>query len=213
MFGKNKAVPSDVAFTPSVKAIQSRLGSRTSYKRMEERGGWGTTVTPELARVIKNQRSFYMATVNADGQPYIQHRGGPKGFLKVLSPTTLGFADYRGNRQYISMGNLVDNPKVHLFLMDYALQQRIKIWGEAHVIENDPTMVEELFDSNYQARPERVFLINIKAWDANCPQHIPHRVDLDDIRGTLAHRDQRIAELEAQVKELTASLHSVPLNR
>ena len=166
-------VSSDVAFTDTVKAIQLRMGSRKAYARMEANGGWETEVTPELAAFIAEQQSVFMATANADGQPYIQHRGGPPGFLRVLDAQTLAFADFRGNKQYISMGNLEDNPKVHLFLIDYADRRRVKIWGEAKVIEDDPELVARLFPEGYDARAERAFVIHVTAWDENCPQHIP----------------------------------------
>jgi uncharacterized protein len=199
-----KSFPSDVAFTPSVKAVQIRKGSRQAYARMENGEGWSTKVTPELASFLAEQRSFFLATANADGQPYIQHRGGPKGFLRVIDKNTIGFADFRGNRQYVSMGNLADNPKVHLFLIDYVHQRRIKIWGEARVVEDDPALVARLMPAGYDARPERAFLIRITAWDANCPQHIPQRFEAADVAAAIEERDQRIAELEAQVKRLEA---------
>ncbi len=168
-----RAFASDVAFTPAVKAIQASKGSRQAYARMEQRGSWETTITGELAAFIAEQNSFFMATANTEGQPYIQHRGGPRGFLRVLDETTLAFADFRGNKQFISLGNLVDNPKVHLFLIDYANQRRIKIWGEAVVVEDDPALVQELMVPGYDAKPERAIVIRITAWDENCPQHIP----------------------------------------
>jgi predicted pyridoxine 5'-phosphate oxidase superfamily flavin-nucleotide-binding protein len=167
---------SDVAFTSAVKAVQTRKGSRAAYARMEERGGWETEITGELADFIGEQNSFFLATASADGQPYIQHRGGPPGFLRVLDATTLAFADYRGNRQYISLGNLAENPKVHLFLIDYATRRRIKIWGEAVVVENDPALLAELMPEGYDARPEQAIIIHVSAWDENCPQHIPRKV-------------------------------------
>ncbi|MDB5220814.1 MAG: pyridoxamine 5-phosphate oxidase [Myxococcaceae bacterium] len=167
---------SDVAFTPAVKAVQTRKGSRNAYAHMENKGGWETEVTAELAEFIAKQNSFFLATASADGQPYIQHRGGPPGFLRVLDATTLGFADFRGNRQYISLGNLAENPKVQLFLIDYATRTRIKIWGEAVVIEDDPELLAELTPKDYDARPEQAIVIHVKAWDMNCPQHIPQLV-------------------------------------
>ena len=168
--------PSDVAFTPSVKAIQTRKGSRKAYARMESGAGWETEITPELAAFIAKQNSFFLATASDDGQPYIQHRGGPPGFLRVLDASTLGFADFRGNRQYISLGNLAENPKVHLFLIDYATRTRIKVWGEAVVIENDPSLLAELTPEDYDGRPEQAIIIHVTAWDMNCPQHIPRLV-------------------------------------
>jgi uncharacterized protein len=122
---------SDVAFTPAVKAIQTRKGSRDNYSRMEEGEGWSTTITPTLAAFIAEQNSIYIGTANAAGQPYIQHRGGPPGFLRVVDETTLAFVDFKGNRQYISQGNLAENPRAFIFLMDYTRRRRIKLWGKA----------------------------------------------------------------------------------
>lgn len=154
---------SDVAFTPTVKEIQTRKGSRKSYARVEESGGWRTEIDPGLAEFIAAQTSFFLATTNAEGQPYIQHRGGPAGFLKVLDKNTLGFADFAGNRQYITQGNLADNPKAHIFLIDYVNRQRVKIWGEARVVEDDPALVASLMPQGYKARPEQVILFTITA--------------------------------------------------
>ena len=167
---------SDVAFTPTVKSVQARRGSRAAYERMEDEGSWETRITPELEEFIAAQTSVFLATANGDGQPYIQHRGGPKGFLRVLDPKTLAFADFAGNRQYISVGNLSENPKVHLFLIDYQHRQRIKIWGEARVVEDDPALLAKLVVAGYEARPQRALVIDVLAWDANCPQHIPRKV-------------------------------------
>jgi predicted pyridoxine 5'-phosphate oxidase superfamily flavin-nucleotide-binding protein len=190
-------LPSDVAFTDAVKAIQTRKGSRKAYARMEEGAGWSTTITEDLAAFLEEQSSFFLATANAANQPYIQHRGGPPGFLRVIDESTLGFADFRGNRQYISLGNLVENPKVHLFLIDYAHRRRVKIWGEANVVEDDPSLLATLTPVDYEARPERAFVIHVTAWDENCPQHIPQRFEAADVARALAARDRRIAELEA----------------
>ena len=192
---------SDVAFTPSVKAIQERKGSRAGYHKMEERG-WRTTVTPDLAEFIAAQTSFFLATATADGQPYIQHRGGPPGFLRVLDDKTLAFADFAGNRQYLSSGNLSENPKAYLFLIDYLNRRRIKIWGTARVIEDDPALLQSLMPKDYAARPEQVILFTISAWDSNCPQHIPQKLDVADVIPVVAERDKRIAELEAEVARL-----------
>lgn len=194
-----KTVPSDVAFTPSVKAVQSRLGSRAAYARMEAGNGWQTQIDDELATFIGEQTSFFLATANREGQPYIQHRGGPPGFLRVLDEKTLAFADFRGNRQYVSMGNLAENPRVHLFLIDYAHRQRIKIWGEAEVVEDDPELVARLAVPGYAGRPERAFVIRVTAWDANCPQHIPQRLEAADVAEALDERDRKIAELESRL--------------
>jgi uncharacterized protein len=193
------APASDVAFTPTVKAIQARKGSRKSYARMEQGGGWETTITAELAALLAAQTSVFLATASAAGQPYIQHRGGPAGFLRVLDDRRFAFADFTGNRQYISLGNLADNPRVHLFLIDYAHQRRVKIWGEAAVVEDDPALLAQLMPAGYAARPEQAIVITVTAWDVNCPQHIPQRFEAADVAAALAARDRRIAELEAQL--------------
>ena len=189
--------PSDIAFTPAVKAIQARMGSRASYARMEAGGGWQTAITPDLAAFLSAQTSAFLATANADGQPYIQHRGGPPGFLVPLDTRTIGFADYRGNRQYITLGNIAQNAKAHLFLIDYAQRRRVKIWGNLRAVEDDPELVARLMPEGYPAKPERALLFDIHAWDANCPQHIPQRFEAADVAEALAVRDRRIAELEA----------------
>lgn len=193
---------SDIAFTPSVKAIQARKGSRRSYERMEETGGWQTRITPDLARFIEAQTSVFFATVNAQRQPYIQHRGGPPGFLRVLDEWTIGFADFAGNRQYITLGNLADNSSAHLFLIDYAQRQRVKIWGEARVEESDAALLAQLMPQGYKARPEQAILFTVRAWDANCPQHIPQRFEAADVAKAIAERDERIAKLEAEIERL-----------
>src|SRR5499426_2364391 len=199
------AYSSDVAFTPSVKSVQSRKGSREAYARVEERGGWETRITPELAQFLAAQTSVFLATVNAEGQPYIQHRGGPLGFLHVLNDKTIAFADFAGNRQYITQGNLADNSKVHLFLIDYAHRQRVKIWGEARVVEGDAALIAKLMPEAYKARPEQVILFTVAAWSANCSQHIPQRFDAADVAAALVEREQRIAVLEAEVERLRAA--------
>ena len=168
---------SDVAFTPAVKAVQARKGSRAAYAHVEERGGWRTEIDDNLAAFLAEANSLYFATASADGQPYIQHRGGPKGFVKILDKNTLAFADYSGNRQYITQGNLSENPKAHIFLMDYAHRRRVKIWGEARVVD-DPALLKSLMPQGYKARPEQVILFRISAWDTNCPQHIPRNSTL-----------------------------------
>jgi len=197
-------IPSDVAFTASVKAQQAKHGSRRAYARMEDGDGWATTITDELAEFVGAQTSVFLATANAAGQPYIQHRGGPPGFLRVVDEHTLGFADLRGNRQFISLGNLDENPRVHLFLIDYATRRRVKIWGEATVVDDDPALLARLAADLPGARPERAILIRVVAWDANCPQHIPQRFEAADVAAALATRDARIAELEAEVRRLEA---------
>jgi predicted pyridoxine 5'-phosphate oxidase superfamily flavin-nucleotide-binding protein len=196
---------SDVAFTPAVKAVQERKGSRANYARQEEAGSWNTQITSDLKIFIEAQTSVFLATANAQGQPYIQHRGGPPGFLRVLDAATLGFVDFVGNRQYITLGNLAENPQAHLFLIDYAHRKRVKIWGEARIVEDDPVLTTGLMPSGYRARPSQVILFDVLAWDANCPQHIPQRLEAADVAKALAERDQRIAELEAQVALLGGS--------
>jgi hypothetical protein len=189
---------SDVAFTASVKALQERRGSRKAYRRIEERGGWETRVTPELAAFLAERDSAYLATANSAGQPYVQHRGGPKGFIRVLDDNTLGFADFVGNRQYITTGNLAENDRAFLFLMDYAHRQRIKIWGRARVVENDAELLAKLMPEGYDARPQQAILFTIEAWDVNCPQHIPQKFDAADVAAAVAKLERRVSELEAE---------------
>ncbi|MEH2475095.1 putative pyridoxine 5'-phosphate oxidase superfamily flavin-nucleotide-binding protein [Nitrobacteraceae bacterium AZCC 2161] len=196
------AFSSDVAFTPTVKAIQARKGSRHAYAQVEENGGWRTEVDDNLAAFLAEASSMFLATASADGQPYIQHRGGPKGFIRILDKQTLAFADYSGNRQYITQGNLAENPKANIFLIDYTHRRRIKIWGEARVVEDDPALLTSLMPAGYKARPEQVILFKIAAWDTNCPQHIPQKFDAADVAAALASRDARIAELEAELAAL-----------
>ena len=193
---------SDVAFTPAVKAVQARKGSREVYARVEQNGGWRTEVDDDLAMFLAAQDSMYLATASADGQPYIQHRGGPKGFIRVLDKNTLAFADYSGNRQYVTQGNLSENPKANIFVMDYAHRRRVKIWGEARVVDDDPSLLQSLMPRGYRARPEQVILFKVSAWDTNCPQHIPQKFDAADVAAALASRDARIAELEAELAAL-----------
>jgi predicted pyridoxine 5'-phosphate oxidase superfamily flavin-nucleotide-binding protein len=193
---------SDVAFTPSVKAIQARKGSRSAYAEMEARGAWQTEVTADLAAFVAAQTSVFLATANAKGQPYIQHRGGPAGFLHVLDRNTIGFADFVGNRQFITQGNLGDNPQVFLFLIDYAARRRVKLWGTARVIEGDAALTARLMPEGYRARPEQAILITVSAWDTNCAKHIPQRFEAADVAAALAERDGRIAALEAEIARL-----------
>jgi predicted pyridoxine 5'-phosphate oxidase superfamily flavin-nucleotide-binding protein len=200
------AYSSDVAFTPAVKAIQTRKGSRSGYAHMEEGGGWRTEIDDGLAAFIGEQTSFFLATATADGQPYIQHRGGPAGFIKILDKSTLAFADFRGNRQYITQGNLTENPKAYMFLIDYVNRRRVKIWGEARVVEDDPALTASLMPKNYKAKPEQAIVFKITAWDTNCPQHIPMKFDAADVAEAIAARDTRIAELEAEVAHLKQQL-------
>jgi uncharacterized protein len=198
------AHPSAVAFTPSVKLVQTRKGSRALYKRREESHPWPTNIPPELAKFIEAQVSVFLATASVDGQPYIQHRGGPPGFLRVLDNKTIGFVDFIGNRQYITLGNLAENPKAYLFLIDYAHRRRIKLWGEARAIEGDAELMKRLMPDGYKARPEQVILFTVLAWDSNCQQHIPQRFEAADVATALAERDKRIEALEAEIKRLQA---------
>ncbi len=194
--------PSDVAFTPTVKAVQERRGSRAAYAQMERRGAWETHLTPDLAQFVSEQRSIFLATANASGQPYVQHRGGPPGFLRVLDSKTLAIADFRGNRQFISEGNLLENPRAFLFLIDYVHRRRVKLWGRARIADDDPDLLAALMPPGYAARADRALLFEIEAWDANCPQHIPQRFEAEDVTRLLAERDARIAELESALQAL-----------
>jgi predicted pyridoxine 5'-phosphate oxidase superfamily flavin-nucleotide-binding protein len=196
---------SDIAFTPAVKAIQTRKGSRSGYAHVEENGGWRTEVDDNLAAFLAETNSFFLATASADGQPYMQHRGGPKGFVKVLDKQTLAFADYSGNRQYITQGNLAENQKANIFIMDYAHRRRVKLWGTARVVEDDAALLASLMPQGYRAKPEQVILFTISAWDTNCPQHIPQKFDAADVSRALESRDARIAELEAELATLKGS--------
>jgi uncharacterized protein len=201
---------SDVAFTPTVKAVQTRKGSRDSYARMEERGSWQTRIPPELAAFIAAQTSVFLATASRDGQPYIQHRGGPPGFLRVLDDRTIGFVDFAGNRQYITQGNLAENPKAYLFLIDYTQRRRVKLWGEARVVEDDAELTASLMPQDYKARAEQVILFTVTAWDTNCRQHIPQRFEAADVAAALAQRDRRIEELEREVRRLRDNMTVTP---
>jgi uncharacterized protein len=188
----------DIAFSPAVKAVQERRGSRGTYARLEKHGGWDTKIDAVLAKFIAGMRSFYLATASKDGQPYVQHRGGPSGFLRVIDESTLAFADFAGNRQYITTGNLAENPRAMLFLMDYQHRRRVKIWGQARVIEHDPELMARLFPDGYRARPEAAILFTVEAWDANCPQHIPQMLFAEDVAAAIEALNERIAVLEAE---------------
>jgi len=192
----------EVAFTRSVKALQERRGSRTAYARLEARGGWQTKVTPDLAAFVAGRDSFYLATASAGGQPYVQHRGGPPGFLHVLDERTLAFADYSGNRQYITAGNLAENPRAFIFLMDYATRTRIKLWGRARAVEDDASLLARLAPPGGKPAVERAIVFEITAWDANCPQHIPVKHDEREVAPLRA----RIAALEQENAALRRAL-------
>ena len=191
----------DLVFTPSIKAIQTRKGSRRLYERMDENRPWPARVPPELAAFIEAQSSIFIATANAQGQPYIQHRGGPPGFLHVLDDKTIAFTDFAGNRQYITQGNLLENPKVCLFLIDYAHRRRVKIWGEARVVEGDAELTTRLMPPGYRARPEQNVLLTVSAWDENCPQHIPQLFTAADVADLVS----RIKSLDGEIRRLRAA--------
>ncbi len=191
--------PSDVAFSLAVKAQQERLGSRRIYEKMGSGAGWDEEITEKRAAFIRERDSVYIATASADGRPYIQHRGGPRGFLKILDKKTIAFAEYAGNRQYISMGNLSENDRACLFLMDYPNRQRLKIWGRAKFVEDDPELMAQVVDPDYPAKHERVFVFRVEVMDGNCPQHIQPRFTTDEMGDDVAALKSRIQELEAQV--------------
>jgi predicted pyridoxine 5'-phosphate oxidase superfamily flavin-nucleotide-binding protein len=197
-----RAIPSDVAFTLAVKVIQDRKGSRSSYAHMEEVRGWQTVVTPELSEFLADLDMFYLGTANAAGQPYIQYRGGSPGFLRVLDERTLGFADFGGNRQYITLGNLSENPRAFIFLMDYANSRRVKLWGTAKVIEDDPALVEQLHDPSYPGWAERAVLFTVEAWDVNCHQHIHPRFSQRQVAPVIEQLQNRVRELETELAAL-----------
>src|SRR3954454_19646010 len=193
----------DIVFTPAAQREQAERGSAATRQAAD---GFPTTVTPELAAFIAEQDTAFLGTASAGGAPYIQHRGGPKGFIKVIDEHTLGFADYRGNRQYITIGNLSENDRAYLFLIDFSRRQRIKLWGRARVVENDDALIEKLFDRGYKARPERVILFTIEAWNANCSQHITARLSEPEIEGLFTTVQQQISALQAENARLRAAL-------
>jgi uncharacterized protein len=205
-----KRPSSDIAFTPSVKAIQERRGSRSGYARLEAHGGFETEITEQLGKFISDRDSVYLATASAAGRPYVQHRGGPKGFIRVLDEHTLGWADFRGNRQYITAGNLAENDQAFLFLMDYASRARVKIWGRARVVEDDPALLERLMPEGYRAKPEQAVLFTVEAWDVNCPQHIPHKLDAAQVEDALVRLRERITALEEENARLRSGVTRVP---
>jgi uncharacterized protein len=192
---------SDVAFSPAVKKAQLEHGSRSAYARMEaQRGGFMVEITDDLASFIAGRDSAYLATANALGQPYVQHRGGPVGFIRVLDKHTVAFADFVGNKQYITFGNLSENDRAFLFLMDYENRERMKLWGRAKVITDDAALLAKLVDNEYGARVEQVIVFTVEAWDANCPQHIPRLVHASDVAGGVARLQERVAYLEETLR-------------
>lgn len=197
----DRARLSDIAFTPAVKAEQVRRGSRGMDGRFAYDGDFRNALRPGLESFLAEIDSAYLATATADGQPYCQHRGGPKGFIRVLDDETLGFADYRGNQHYVTTGNLTENDRAFLFLMDYARRRRLKVWGRARMVE-DPAILERVTDFSYSASAERALVFTVHAFDANCSQHIPQKVDAREVLAALQERDERIRELEAELAEL-----------
>ncbi len=196
---------SDIAFTPTVKAAQIERGSRDGYAKMAAKRDWSDHITDDFAGFLAERDSFYLATSNASGQPYIQHRGGPAGFLKVLDAHRLAFADFGGNKQYVTLGNLTDNPKAFIFLMDYANRRRIKVWGRAEVVEGDAKLLARLVEPGYPAAPERAIVFAVEAWDVNCPQHIQPRFSEAQLVPLVDSLHARIAELEAENRALKAA--------
>lgn len=197
-----KRPSSDVAFSASVKRVQRERGSRGAYGRMEQSGGFETEVNDQLRGFLAQVDTGYLATASADGQPYVQHRGGPRGFIRALDDRTLGFVDFAGNRQYVSTGNLAENDRVCLFLMDYAHRRRVKIWGTARVVPATDELLARLGSPDYRGRPEQVVLVSVSAWDVNCPQHIPQKLDAAEVARTIEPLRARIAELEAENRAL-----------
>jgi uncharacterized protein len=195
------AAASDIAFTDAVKAVQRRRGSREIYAGREAGGGFRTEITDDLVGFLGDVDTAYLATASADGQPYAQHRGGPKGFIRRVGERTLGFADFKGNRQYVTTGNLMENSRAFLFLMDYAHRRRVKIWGRARVVE-DPVLTETLMPAGYRARPEQAILFDVEAWDINCPQHIPQKIDAEEAASVFEGLRQRIDALERENEAL-----------
>jgi predicted pyridoxine 5'-phosphate oxidase superfamily flavin-nucleotide-binding protein len=190
-------------FTPAAQQAQAERGSSKAYERRIAEG-FPDRVTAELAKFIAEQDTAFLAPATAEGAPYVQHRGGPKGFIKVIDDRTLGFADFAGNKQYITISNLADNDRAYLFLIDFANRQRIKLWGRARVVEHDDALVEKLFDHGYKAKPERAILFTIEAWDVNCSQHIVERFTQGEIAGAMAGLRERIESLEAENAGLRA---------
>ncbi|HSD61517.1 MAG TPA: pyridoxamine 5'-phosphate oxidase family protein [Burkholderiales bacterium] len=191
-----------IAFTDSVKAAQKRHGSRALYERLDNRGGTHDELGAVETEFIAGRDSFYMASVSETGWPYVQHRGGPPGFLRVLGPRTLGFADFRGNVQYVTVGNVAKNDRVALILMDYANRRRLKILGRLRAVEAadaDPELLRRVEAADYRARVERIMLIEVEAFDWNCPQHITPRFTEAEVAERMAPLKARIAELERRL--------------
>ena len=191
----------DIAFTDAVKAVQTRLGSRARNEEIEKSQG-RNGITPELAAWLAERNSVFLGTASADGRPYIQHRGGPPGFLVTLDEKHLAFADFPGNKQYITLGNLSENDRAIIFAVDYARQQRVKLWGRARAIEDDPELLERLTPPKLGKRPQRVIRFRVEGWDMNCPQHIPQLFSAEEVEAAAAAMLARIQELEEEVVRL-----------
>lgn len=189
----------EIAFTAEVKAAQAERGSRETYERYISNGATNDKITPQLKEFIAEIEGFYLGTIQSNGYPYIQFRGGEKGFLQVLDEKTLGFADYSGNLQYITVGNLSAENKAFIFLMDYRHRKRVKIWGKAKYIEGDEALIERLRTPDYPAKIERVILFELEAYSENCPQHIPIRYSQTEVDAIIAPLQARIVELEQQL--------------
>ena len=198
------ALPPNPVFTEAVRTAQSRLGSRGMWASRDF--GWRSEIDADMAAWLAERDSFYFATASADGQPYMQHRGGPKGLLKPIGQRQLAFADFTGNRQYLTVGNLSENAKAHIFVMDYANRQRVKFWGRARIEEDDADLLAGLVTDGYRARVERAILFEVTALDINCPQHIMPRYDEETVRLATTELGRRIAELEAENADLKARL-------
>jgi predicted pyridoxine 5'-phosphate oxidase superfamily flavin-nucleotide-binding protein len=200
------ASPSDVAFSDSVKAVQTRKGSRADCDAMERQMAWPSTIDAPLKQFIQAQSSAFLASASAAGRPYVQHRGGPPGFLQVLDGTTIAFADFQGNRQFITQGNLAENPQAHLLLIDFFHRHSIRFWGTARVVENDATLVERVTPAQHPDRVQQVVVFSLRAWDSSCAQHIPMRYDAEDLNTVLEERERHIAHLEAELRQWHARM-------
>ena len=190
----------DVLFSAAVKAEQERLGSRVQFEDRE----WATDITDNLRQFLDAVDTFFLATASADGRPYVQHRGGPPGFLKPIGPRTLAFADFAGNRQYITLGHLKENDRAHIFILHFATRQRVKLWGRARVVEGDLELMERLVDPRYKAKPQRAIVFTLEVWDVNCQQHIIPRYSEAEITPAVDRLGERIKELEEEVARLKA---------
>jgi predicted pyridoxine 5'-phosphate oxidase superfamily flavin-nucleotide-binding protein len=196
---------SDVAFSDAVKTVQRERGSRDAYARVETNGGFERAIDGELRDFLTHVDTAFLATASADGQPYVQHRGGPKGFLRALDDATLAFVDFVGNRQFVTTGNLTENDRICLFLVDYEQRRRVKVWGTARTVAATPELLERLATPGYRGRAEQIVLVTVSAWNVNCPQHIPQKLDAAEVAAVFEKLETRIADLEAE----NAALRSV----